>query len=158
MKLKSVLAAAAATLSLSTPALADIMVMDGYARSSGPLAKSGAAFMLIHNTGDSDDHLISVTSDAAKRVELHTHLENEMGVMKMLHVEDGFVILSGAKTFLERGGKHVMFMGLNAPFIDGENVTFTLLFRDAGEITVTVPVDLNRAPESTMGDMDHSDH
>ena len=158
MKLKSVLAAAAAALSISTPALADIMVMDGYARSSGPLAKSGAAFMVTHNTGDSDDHLISVTSDAAKRVELHTHLESEMGVMRMLHAEDGFVILSGAKTFLERGGKHVMFMGLNAPFVDGEEITLTLLFRDAGEITVTVPVDLNRMPASEMGEMDHSGH
>jgi len=43
-----------------------------------------------------------------------------------------------------------MFMGLNAPFVDGEDVTFTLVFRDAGEIIVTVPVDLNREPGEMM--------
>ena len=165
MKLKTLIAASAATITLSVPAFADIMITDGYARASSPLAKSGAAFFTIHNSGDADDHLISVTSDVAKRTELHTHLENEMGVMKMLHAEDGFVILSGAKTFLERGGKHVMFMGLNAPFVDGEDVTFTLTFRDAGEIEVTVPVDLTRQPNAGMdnetmnhGEMDHSNH
>ncbi len=152
MKLKSLIATAVASLVLITPAFADIIVSDPYARSSGPLAKSGAAFLMIKNTGDQDDHLVSVTSDAAKRVELHTHLESEMGVMSMVHVEDGFVILSGAMTMLERGGKHVMFMGLNAPFVHGEEITITLVFRNAGEITVTVPVDLERV---AMESMDH---
>ena len=157
MTLKTILLAATASLAFATPAFADIIVSDPYARSSGPTAKSGAAFLMIENTGDQDDHLLSASSDAAKRVELHTHLENEMGVMSMIHVEDGFVILSGAKTYLERGGKHVMFMGLNAPFVHGEEITITLVFRDAGEITVTVPIDLERKPMQSMdhGSMDH---
>ena len=155
MKFSSLIAAAAASMAFAAPTFADIVISDPYARSSGMMAKSGAAFLTIENTGDIDDHLLSVTSDAAKRVELHSHLESEMGVMSMVHVEDGFVILSGAKTFLERGGKHVMFMGLNAPFIDGEEITITFVFRDAGEITVTVPVDQNRKPKTDMSDMDH---
>ena len=149
MKLKTILAATAATLAFATPSLADIMVHHGYARSSGMMAKSGAAFMVIENTGEAD-HLVSVTSDAAKRVELHTHIENEEGVMQMVHVEEGFEIPAGGMVMLERGGKHVMFMGLNAPFVDGEDVTFTLVFRDAGVIIVTVPVDLNREPGEMM--------
>jgi copper(I)-binding protein len=149
MTLKSLIAAAAATLTLATPALADILIHDAYARSSGMMAKSGAAFLVIENTGDAD-HLISATSDAAKRVELHTHLENAEGVMQMVHVEEGFEIPAGGMVMLERGGKHVMFMGLTAPFVDGKEITVTLIFRDAGEITVTVPVDLTRQPGQMM--------
>ncbi|MDG1430736.1 MAG: copper chaperone PCu(A)C [Paracoccaceae bacterium] len=155
MKLKSLFAATVATLVIATPTLAEIIVSDPYARSSGPLAKSGAAFLMIENTSDQDDRLIGVTSDIAKRTELHTHLENEMGVMSMLHAEDGFVVLAGAYTKLNRGGKHVMFMGLNTAMEQGNEFTITLIFRDAGEITVTIPVDLERKPMESMGEMNH---
>lgn len=150
MKLKTLLVATAATLAFATPSLADIMVHHGYARSSGMMAKSGAAFMVIENTGDTADHLVSATSDVAVKTELHTHIENSEGVMQMVHVEEGFEIPAGGMIMLARGGKHVMFMGISSPFVDGEDVTFTLVFRDAGEITVTVPVDLNREPGQMM--------
>lgn len=151
MKLKSVIAAVSATLAFAAPAFAEILITDGYARSSGMMAKSGAAFMVIQNTGDTDDHLISATSDISKRTELHTHIENDDGVMKMVHVEEGFVIPASGMVHLKRGGKHVMFMGLNQAMVHGGEITFTLVFRDAGEITVTVPVDLERKPASGMG-------
>ncbi|MEO1154600.1 MAG: copper chaperone PCu(A)C, partial [Pseudomonadota bacterium] len=43
-------------------------------------------------------------------------------------------------------GDHVMFMGLTGPFVDGETVEVTLTFEQAGDITVDIPVDLNRRP------------
>ena len=150
MKLKSLIAAVAASIALAVPAFADIIIEDGYARSSGKMAISGAAFMMIKNTGVKDDHLISVTSDISKRVELHTHIENDQGIMKMVHIEEGFIVPAGGMVHLKRGGKHVMFMGLHEAMEHGGKVTFTLIFRDAGEITVTVPVDLERKPMSGM--------
>jgi len=153
MKLKSLLAAVAATLTIASPAFADIIVLDPYARSSGPTAKSGAAFLMIQNTGDGDDQLIGVASDIAKRVELHTHLESSEGVMRMMHVAQGFTIPADSMVQLKRGGKHVMFMGLNGAMDHGDTFTVTLIFRDAGEITVTIPVDLERKPMKPMGDL-----
>ena len=47
---------------------------------------------------------------------------------------------------LERGGLHVMFMGLNGPFEEGAAVDVTLVFENAGEIDVAIPVDLRRGP------------
>jgi copper(I)-binding protein len=47
---------------------------------------------------------------------------------------------------LARGGDHVMFMGLNEPFADGDTVAVTLVFEHAGEVAVEIPVDLNRKP------------
>ena len=64
--------------------------------------------------------------------------------MRMRHVEDGFDIPAGETYALERGGDHVMFMGLTRPMLDGEIVEVILVFEKAGEVTAEIPVDLDR--------------
>ena len=125
------LLAALASATLATAAYAEdtIKIGDAYARSSGKTAKAGAAFMMIENTGDTDDRLIGVSSDAAGRVELHTHMIDDNGVAKMMHVEEGFAIPAGETHMLQRGGDHVMFMGLSQPFEQGAMVPVTLAVR-----------------------------
>lgn len=146
MSLKSVLFAAAAAMSVTSAALAaeGITLEDAYARSSGNAAKAGAAFMVIENKGDTPDRLIGVTSDAAARVELHTHEIDANGVARMVHVEEGFEIPAGEAVILQRGGNHVMFMGLNAPFEQGGTVPLTLVFERAGKVQIDIPVDQQR--------------
>ncbi len=141
MSLKKLALAAiiAATPSLAT---AQMMVEQGYARSSNPQA--GAAFMSITNHSDMDDRVVSVASDAAQRIELHTHIEDTNGVMRMVEVEDGFPIAAGETIMLMRGGAHVMFMGLTEAWENGDEVTFTLEFEHADPVTVTFAVDNDR--------------
>lgn len=122
----------------------DITIEDPFARASSPVAKSGAAFMVIANAGDEDDRLIAAESDVAARVELHTHMQDANGVMRMIEVEDGMAVPAGGSHALERGGDHVMFMGLTGPFVQGETVSVTLIFEKAGPISVDIPIDLNR--------------
>jgi len=138
--------ALAASLAAVAPALADITIEDAYARASSPKAKSGAAFMTITNTAPTADRLIAAASDAAMRVELHTHIEDANGVMRMIEVEDGVPVPAESSHRLMRGGDHVMFMGLTRPFIDGDSVTVTLTFELAGDVTVDIPVDNARKP------------
>ena len=133
-----------------------MMVMDAYARSSRPNAPTGAAFMMIKNTSGATDRLVDVRSDIAARVELHTHEDDGNGVMRMMHVEDGFEINSGKTLMLERGGKHVMFMGLNESLVQDAMVPVTLIFEIAGEVDVMIPVDLER--QTSGGHGNHSDH
>lgn len=148
--------AAAAALALAIPALAapavagDIEIHDAYARSASPAAKTGAAFMQIVNKGDADDHLVGAASEAADMVQLHTHTESDQGVMQMVHVEDGFDLPAHDTLSLDRGGHHVMFMGLTAPWEQGDVVSVTLSFENAGDITIDVPVDLERQPDTHM--------
>lgn len=154
MIFRTILVAGAAAL-LAVPAFAEIEVHDAYARSAGPAAKTGAAFMEIRNTGESDDRLVGVQSEAAAKVELHTHEAGENGVMRMRPVEDGFAVPAGGTHRLARGGDHIMFMGLTGPFEQGATVSLTLIFEQAGEIALEVPVDLERMPEghgTTQGD------
>ncbi len=155
MSFKSTLMAASAAIVLALPAFADgIMVNDPYARSSSMMSNSGAAFMVIMNHSGQDDHLVGASSAAAKRVELHTHKEDDNGVMRMLHVEEGFVLPKDGVIEMKRGGKHVMFLGLTDALEQDEIVEVTLQFEKAGDVVVQVPVDLKRKP--MKGAMDHS--
>lgn len=139
---KSLLCAGAVTFAL--PAWADISVTDAYARVSTAMSTSGAAFLAIHNSGPEDDRLIDVKSTIAARTELHTHRAGPNGVMQMLHVPEGFPIPAGSMHLLERGGDHVMFIGLQQRLAHGDTVHLTLRFQKAGAIELDVPVDLER--------------
>ena len=151
----------AAAALLTTPALAcdGFEVHDAYARASTSMSTSGAAFMAMMNTGDADCHVVGARSDASQRTELHTHIQDDNGVMRMVHVEDGFVVPAGGHLMLQRGAEHVMFMGLTAPFEQGNTFNVTLDFEDGTEYTFEVPVDLERMPgQMEMPMQGHADH
>lgn len=153
------LRAALAVLLLSTaPALAEghVEIHGAYAIATTPQAKTGSAYMMIHNHASAPDRLLSASSPAAERVELHTSLEED-GVMTMEALPDGLEIPRGGAVVLERGGVHLMFLGLTDSWEDGELIPVTLTFEEAGEVTVEVPVDLSRLTDDAggMGDMDH---
>lgn len=141
--------AVAIALFAALPALAgEIEIHDAYARTSGASAKSGAVFMKIVNSGTTADRLIAAETEAARRVELHTHrIDQATGVARMVELEDGIPVGPGAAHHLKRGGDHVMLMGLTAPLSHGDAVTLTLTFEDAGPMTLTIPVDLERRPD-----------
>ena len=151
----------AAAVAFAMPAFAgDISIKDPYARVSTMMSKSGAAFMVIENTGDTDDRVIGAASDVAERVELHTHIADANGVMQMVEVKEGFPVPAHGEHVLKRGSDHVMFMGLTRPLSDGDIVHVVLTLEKAGEVAVDIPVDLKRdaaAPAAMpMDSMDHS--
>jgi periplasmic copper chaperone A len=146
-------------LLLPAAALAEVEVHEPYAIASHAGAQSGAAFMVIHNHGGPDDRLLSVRSDVAARTELHTHIMADDGAMQMVHVTEGFPLPTDAEILMDRGGAHVMFLGLTQPFEDGLTFDLTLVFEVAGEVTIPVTVDLDRLGEGAMEGHDaHGDH
>ncbi len=157
MSLKPLLLAA--TLSLAPLATfadeAMIKIMDPYARSSTPSAKSGAIFFELMNHGAAD-RLIGASTDVAKMSQLHTHQEDANGVMRMLHVEEGFAVPEGETVLFQRGGNHVMLMGLTGPLEDGDTIPLTLTFEQAGEVTIDVIVDQSRKTKGHGGHGAHS--
>ena len=105
--------------------------------------------MQIANDGAAD-RLIEARSDIARKVELHTHIF-ENGVAKMREVEGGIPLPAGETVSLERGGLHVMFMGLTRPMNDGETFPLTLVFESGAELQLDVAVDNARRPDQPMG-------
>lgn len=138
--------ALAAALSLCTAAAwADtykagaIEVDDLWVRASAPGQPNGAGYLEIENDGRAVDRLVSVRSDVAERVELHT-IDNENGVARMRAVEGGVEVPAGGEVKFAPGGYHVMFMKLKAPFAEGSQVPATLVFEKAGEVAVKFDV------------------
>ncbi|MDZ4120196.1 copper chaperone PCu(A)C [Phaeovulum sp.] len=142
----------ALAVAFALPAAAQtITIDDAYARSSSMGATSGAAFFIIENKGTEADHLLSASSMIAERTELHTHIADANGVMQMVEVPEGWDIPAGGTHELKRGADHVMFLGLKQPLLQGDIVEVTLKFAKAGDVVVSIPVDLQRgAPASSM--------
>lgn len=127
-------------------------VMQPWSRPLPPVSTNGAAYLSVMNVGDTADKLVSVSTPAAERAELHTHIMDG-GVMKMRQV-DSVDIPAGAKTVLEPGGLHIMLFGLKQPLVEGKSYPLTLGFEHAGEIQVDVMI---MQPESDGSRMQH-DH
>ena len=98
----------------------------------------GGGFLVIRNTGAAADRLLSASSPAAQRMELHTHIR-EGDVMRMRPVNDIPVPANGSAT-LQPGGLHLMLIGLTQPLVVGQSVPVTLRFEHAGEVTIQLAV------------------
>jgi copper(I)-binding protein len=124
---------------LALPAMAQTApaVQQPWARASAGQAANGAAYLTFANQGAAD-RLVAAASPVARRVELHTHI-NDNGVMRMREVEGGIAVPQGTTT-LRPGGLHVMLMGLHQPLREGESFPLTLRFASGAEVTVQVPV------------------
>lgn len=128
----------------TTPAFAGgITIDDAYARASRPGAPTGAMFMAITNTAETADRLIGAASPVAQMVELHTHIEAD-GIMRMRPIEGGIEVQAGQTHMLQRGGDHVMLMGVTETLENGDVVPLVLNFEQAGEVELEVVVDNDR--------------
>jgi periplasmic copper chaperone A len=111
-------------------------------------AKSVGGYLSISNTGAEADRLIGVEVPVVKHAMVHTTIHGEDGVARMTHLE--FLDLPAGETVtLERGGLHVMMMGLQSALTEGQMVPATLIFEKAGRVEIEFSVD-------PVKDADHS--
>ena len=122
-----------ALLFASGSALGQVSVDKAWARATAPGAKVAAGYMVLQNKGAAGDRLLSASSPAAARVELHVHI-HENGVMKMREVP-GYDVPARGAFELKPGGAHLMFMDIKRPFKEGEKVPVKLKFEKAGELS-----------------------
>ena len=134
-----------------------IHIAHPFARASAtPVARAGATYLTITNKGDAPDRLISIETEAAGRVQLHTHEEVD-GVMRMIPAEN-LVIQPGETRTLRPGSDHLMMFNLASPLKEGTDFTVTLNFEHAGKVEVTVPVLGVAAKSASGGHDDHQGH
>ncbi len=76
----------------------------------------------------------------------------------MRPIDGGIAVPAGGSHALKRGGDHVMFMGLDAPFEEGSTISVTLTFEKAGDVVVELPVDNDRKEPKSHGHSGHSGH
>lgn len=154
---KTLLLAACAALALATGAQAhgvtagDLEIIHPNILAPAPSAKSAAGYMGIANAGTTADRLIGIEVPSVHHSEMHTTEHSADGVARMMHV-DAIDIPAGETVLLERGGMHIMLMGLTEPMTEGQMVPATLIFEHAGRVEVEFSVDpSDGADHSAMG-------
>ncbi|MFB6616297.1 copper chaperone PCu(A)C [Streptomyces sp. NPDC085524] len=96
--------------------------------------KMAGAFMVIKNDSKTADKLTGVTSPLSDDLQIHETKDQKMQQVASMDVP------ANGELALERGGNHVMFMGLkNTPKV-GEKVTVELHFEKADPVKVELDV------------------
>ncbi|MEJ8658362.1 MULTISPECIES: copper chaperone PCu(A)C [Streptomyces] len=100
-----------------------------------PVSDMAGGFLTVTNSGDTADKLTSVTSSLSDDVQIHETKNQKMQQVK------SFDIPAGGELDLERGGNHIMFMGIKKQPKQGEKVDIELHFEKADPIKVQLPVE-----------------
>ncbi|MEW1637424.1 copper chaperone PCu(A)C [Streptomyces sp. NPDC093801] len=96
--------------------------------------KMAGAFMVIKNDSKTADKLVGVTSPLSDDLQVHETKDQKMQQVQSMDVP------ADGELKLERGGNHIMFMGLkNKPNV-GDKVTVELRFEKADPVKVELDV------------------
>jgi copper(I)-binding protein len=109
-----------------------------YARATPPKAPNSAVFAEIHNQDDKERIIVSASTEAANRVELHNVIIDG-DIMKMRQIEQ-MVIPAKGVLILKPGSLHIMLLGLKKPLNEGDIINVTLHFADGGVTMFDAPV------------------
>ena len=131
-----------------------IEVDNPWSRATPKGAKVAAGYLTIKNTGTDPDRLVSGTSPAAGKVEIH-EMSMDKGVMKMRPVPGGLEIKPGETVELKPGSYHLMITGLKQQIEQGKPFMASLTFEKAGPVEVQFNVVAPGAtpPAAAAGDM-----
>ena len=111
---------------------------DAWAREPAPSKDVTGLFVVLENSGASPRSLVSASSDAAGKVELH-EMKMVNGMMSMSPVKQIDVPAHG-KTELKPGGLHIMLFDLKKHPAPGDTLALTLAFDDGTKVPVTATV------------------
>ena len=117
---------------------AAVTVRDAWVRVPAPSKMETALYMVIENHGPQKRALVSASSDAAAKVEMH-QMRMEGRVMLMAPVAQ-IAIPAGGKATLSPNGLHMMLYGLKTRPAVGDNVNVTLKLDDGTTVAVTATV------------------
>jgi hypothetical protein len=136
----TILALIAGVGTIHAQSTSPIAIEKPFSRATPGGAKIGAGYMTITNKGPAADRLVSASSPAAGKVEIH-EMSMQDNVMKMRELPGGLPIGAGKSVSLTPGGYHLMLMGLKAPLKQGDKIPVTLNFEKAGKVDITLDVE-----------------
>ncbi len=112
-----------------------ITVDNAWVRAPAPGLDVAAAYFDIVNHGKSSVDLIGARSDAARVVEIHTHIHaGHDGNMMQMRKVDAVTLPRGETVVFAPGGRHLMLFDFRA--VTSDRIPITLLFSDTTQQTV----------------------
>jgi copper(I)-binding protein len=120
-------------------AAGNLVITQAWSRATPGGAQVAGGYLTIENKGALPDRLLSASTSAARKVEIH-EMALDKGIMTMRPVDGGLFIEAGKTVKFEPGGRHLMLLGLAAPLTEGSQVSVSLAFEQAGQVTVPFAV------------------
>lgn len=145
-----------ATTATANPAVRTISIAHPYGHPTAAPGIPGVGFLALTNTGQKADRLLTVSSPAAARVEIHQS-RVVSGVMQMRALTQGVALPAGKTVSFAPGALHLMLFDLRAPLVAGEQVPMALTFEHAGTVMVQLQIE-PREPPAASADEHHADH
>ena len=115
--------------------------------------KITSGYLTIENKNNFDERLETVTSEISEKTQLHNMVVKN-DIMKMENLNNGIVIRAKSKLSLKPGSYHIMFMKLRKPLKITKKYKVILNFKNAGSVTLEMPVHKNRSNNKAK----HHDH
>jgi periplasmic copper chaperone A len=132
-----------------------IEIVNPWSRATPKGATVAAGYATLRNNGATPDRLIGGSTEAGKRVEIHT-MEMDQGVMRMRELKSGLEIRPGQTVELKPGSFHLMFVDLARPLQKGDRIKGTLVFERAGKVDVDYAVEaIGAQPTHGQGQRGH---
>ncbi len=132
-----------------------IEIVNPWSRATPKGATVAAGYATLRNNGATPDRLIGGSTEAGKRVEIHT-MEMDQGVMRMRELKSGLEIKPGQTVELKPGSFHLMFVDLTRPLQKGDRIKGTLVFERAGKVDVDYAVEaIGAQPTHGQGQRGH---
>lgn len=120
------------------PAAGALSIAEPWAAATPDGATVAAGYLVVNNPTAAADTLVSASSPRAARLEIHEmKMEGEMMRMRAVEMLEA---PAGGALVLAPGGYHLMFIGIDAPFVEGQEAPVTLTFAKAVAIDVVLPV------------------
>ncbi|MFT6371673.1 MAG: copper(I)-binding protein [Gammaproteobacteria bacterium] len=114
-------------LIISVPGFAQpLSVTDAWIKNLPPAMPMRAGYMQLMNHDDNTATIVSVSSNAFKKVEIHQTINND-GVMSM-HPIKSLVVEANGMAFLKPGGMHLMLIKPTRDLKIGDEVEVVLQF------------------------------
>ncbi|CAL8981949.1 hypothetical protein RHODGE_RHODGE_00094 [Rhodoplanes serenus] len=129
-----------ATAAAETYRVGPIEVAETWARATPSGASVTAGYMRITNHGPAPDRLLAIRMDAALAVDL-LELSLADNVMRLRSLGRGVEIAAGRTVEFRPGAPwQAVVSGLSAPLRPGDRLPATLVFEQAGDVTVDLVV------------------
>jgi copper(I)-binding protein len=130
------------------------LVSQAWVRHLPPSQPNTAAYMKLRNLTDADLQIVGAETPVARVAELHDHVQDAAGVMRMREVAS-IIIPAGGDVELKPGGLHVMLIDLVEPLQEEQRVPLTLYLEGFEDLRIQARV---KRSDDGAGHHHHSDH
>ncbi|MCB1878405.1 MAG: copper chaperone PCu(A)C [Chromatiales bacterium] len=130
----------------------DVLVIDPWVAEAPPGARVVGGFMTLENRGDGDRSVTSVSSPAAREMQMHRTVFSE-GMARMVP-QESLSIPAHGRLVLEPGGYHLMLIGPTKPLAIGDQVPMQISLDDGTTLEVSAEV----RPRPMGGGHEHHHH